>query len=113
MRLANLKQKIKDARNECYSKQKRTDKRILVSEEVKLNNKISFFAVNSGFDIILYMSKTEKKWRLFFEQLDMWVKKEFKINGDFQLSNSKDYGIKKNLNNSYMHMYMMHNESKN
>lgn len=112
MRLATLREKIREARNECYKKQRRTDKRKSVAEEVEMNKKISFFAVNSGSDIVLSISKSEKKWNLFFHQLDAWVKKEFAVSGDLPLNNPKDYGIKKDYKKFHMHLYMVEHEPK-
>ena len=113
MRLARVKEEIRTIRNECYKKQRNTDKRKSVAEEFEMNKKISFFAVNSGTDIVLSISKSDKKWNLIFHQLDAWIKKEFNTSGDMPMNNPKDYGIKKKDHMKFhLHLYMLDHESK-
>lgn len=105
MRLETVQDEIRNARNECYKKQKEDKKPSSV--EVKINNDISFIAVESGTSVVVCHSRKKRNYKLSYDHWINWFKNNHKVTGETSFTNPKEFGFNKDTTKNDMKMFML------
>lgn len=107
MNLENLKKKILEIRTECYKKQKKEMGVNPVTIKYKFNSEVTFFAVDSGYSIVLSHSKKRRNFQLLADQWVAWIKNNLNTISDSILSSPEYYNIKDDGTKYYMHIFTL------
>jgi len=94
MMLRDLKPRILAARHECFKKQQASKKKSPEYVKIEFNPKVSFYIINSGYDLMIAISKKEKQHELIMNQYSVWVNNNFVVMSNLDVGNPETYGPK-------------------